>query len=124
MKIALNLSILAIVSIATSHGACYVSEEGTRYCDTYTQWSSGESGAVSWAKDCEFLGHDIEKLNVPVDTVCGKYCLQNQKCTHFTWLKGTCILKSNQRQKAEEPSKNVGAICGYMNERTDFVRVG
>jgi len=124
MNVAFGFLILAIVSFGTSHAACYISEDGTRFCDVYTQWTASEGGSVSWAKDCEFLGHDMEKLNAPVDTNCGRHCLQNDKCTHFTWLKGTCILKSNPRQKAEEPSKNVGAVCGYMNDRTDFVRVG
>ena len=145
LKIALVCLILAVVSFKTSQGACYVSENGTRFCDVYTQWTASEEGAVSWAKNCDFVGHDTAKMDAPVDTMCGKNCLANTKCTHYTWQQGTCFLKrfywllfqqhlllniylfwlfSNPRQKAEEPSKKEGATCGYINERTDFVRVG
>jgi hypothetical protein len=123
MQIEIICLILAMISITPSHGACFLYENGTRYCDVYTQWSSGENGAVAWAKDCDFVGHDLSKQDT-LDTQCGKQCLETTQCTHFTWAIGICYLKSNPRQKAEEPSKLQGAICGYIRERTDFVHVG
>ena len=123
MKNLLACLLLSVFCVSSSFCACsYDSQTGTSTCDTYTQWNDSDDG-VSWAKDCDFTGHDIFKTNSP-STDCGKLCLKNKQCTHFTWSKGNCHLKSNFRQKAEEPSKRTGDICGYMVARTDFIRVG
>lgn len=125
IEIVVCFIVIAMISAATpAHGACFLFENGTRYCDVYTQWSSGEDGAVAWAKDCDFVGHHFDKQETVPDTQCGKNCLAKEQCTHFTWAIGTCFLKSNVRQKAEEPSKRQGALCGYIKGRTDFVAVG
>lgn len=115
---------LATFFVSSSLCACsYDSKTGTSTCDTYTQWNESEDGAVSWAKDCDFTGHSSVRIDGP-ENGCGKLCLDDKQCTHFTWSKGFCYLKSNFRQKAEEPSKSTGDICGYMTARTDFIRVG
>ncbi|EFX88189.1 hypothetical protein DAPPUDRAFT_305563 [Daphnia pulex] len=126
MKILLACLLLVISLISSCSCACsFDPETGTSTCETYTQWTEGVGGAVSWAKDCDFTGHDVAKIDGPEHN-CGKLCYDysGSKCTHFTWSKGICYIKSNARKKAEEPSKSPGDVCGYVVSRTDFVRVG
>ena len=124
MNIILTCSVLLSIAISSSLCACfYEGDTGISECDVYTQWSDSEDGAVSWAKDCDFVGHDINKIGSH-KTECGKLCLESKRCTHFTWKEGVCHIKSNFRQLAEEPNKSIGDICGYVPSRTDFARVG
>lgn len=110
--------------ISSAYSACsFDSTTGVSKCDVYTQWTDSEGGAVASAKDCDFVGHDMSTIESS-DQSCGKLCLNAKKCTHFTWSRGMCHIKNSFREKAEEPSKSPGDICGYIPERTDFVRVG
>ena len=101
MKILLVCMFLVISLISSCYCACsFDPETGTSTCVTYTQWTEGVSGAVSWAKDCDFTGHDVAKIDGPEHN-CGKLCYDysGSKCTHFTWSKGICYIKSNARRK-------------------------
>lgn len=101
MKILLACLLLAISLISSCSCACsFDPETGTSTCETYTQWTEDVGGAVSWAKDCDFTGHDVAKIDGPEHN-CGKLCYDysGSKCTHFTWSKGICYIKSNARKK-------------------------
>lgn len=116
--------ILATSLFHPTFSACsFDATTGTSQCDTYIQWTDSEGGAVAWAKDCDFVGYDMTSVESP-DHSCGKLCLSSRKCTHFTWRKGVCFIKSHVRKQAEEPNKSLGDICGFIPQRTDFVRVG
>lgn len=124
MKTALACIFLAGI-ISSAHSACsFDPTTGRVECDVYVQWTDSEGGAVSWAKDCDFKGHDVSIVNSYNHESCGKLCLSNTDCSHFTWSVAKCYMKKNFRETAEEPSKSTGDYCGFMPKRTDFTRVG
>lgn len=106
--------------ISSTYSACST-RDGIFECDVYIQWNSSEG--VAWAKDCDFVGHDMSSIET-TDQSCGKLCLYTKKCMRFTWSQGVCYLKDNYREVAVEPSTSPGDICGYIPGRTDFARVG
>ena len=113
--------LLTLSCIPSSNGACSFDPVEGPKCDTYVQWNNDEE--YSWANDCDFTGHDSTSFDDPYNS-CGAQCYSSETCTHFTWVDGSCYLKRNPRKKAEEPSENTGAVCGYIPSRTDFYRVG
>ncbi|CAG0899079.1 unnamed protein product [Cyprideis torosa] len=55
-------------------------------------------GDNNWALGCDFPGNDFKNLQIPGEQ-CGQACVDDARCTHFTWntyKRGTCWLKEGQ----------------------------
>lgn len=76
------------------------------------EWRDGDNGQVTWSNDCEFNGNNIDRPTLQ-DTQCGGACVSNNRCTHFTWISGTCYLK--HFDTPGEASGLPGAVCGWVN---------
>lgn len=76
-----------------------------------------KSGAVRWSYGCDFKGHDMLTLRVP-NWDCGRQCVNNAACTHFTNTLYTCILKRNVRgsRAINSPSTDCGFIVGRSRQ--------
>lgn len=132
MKLAIIFLCVAVMAPGIRAACSFDAETGESFCDEYTQWQSeGDKSQISWANNCSFE-FDGDKKKIDLKTVpsvsdrtkCGQLCLLEEKCTHFTFTTGSCFMKSNIRELAEEPTKTKGSDCGYINTRTDFNRVG
>jgi hypothetical protein len=88
------------------------------YLDAPISWN--EEGSLSWARDCDFWGGDIETLfNVP-SNLCGSRCEQNRNCNSFTWSSsngGTCFLKRLNVLDSKPLVVGGGGVCGYITPR-------
>jgi hypothetical protein len=84
-------------------------------------WNS--AGFVRWAPKCNFVGYDIGRVKVPAGE-CGKECLNNRLCTHFTNTLYTCYLKRNVNGWTEWSSSNTdcGFVLGRSLQSTSIVR--
>jgi len=118
--------ILVIIGVITTvHGQCSIDEAtGEAKCTVFTDWKS--EGEIRWAPDCaiNIEGNDLKTVpNVSDNQKCGELCLQDDKCTHYTFTKtaddGSCDMKAKVRKNGEEPKKSPGAFCGYIETRTD-----
>ncbi|KAJ6645590.1 Serine protease snake [Pseudolycoriella hygida] len=77
-------------------------------------WHSESGGAVRWAFNCDFLGHDIGFVRSKSEE-CGEKCAQHSECTRFVWTnfhEGTCWFKNG---KGDAIESTVGGCCGYVN---------
>ena len=78
-------------------------------------------GQVTWGDDCAFPGQDLDgtpSRNIAKKEDCGKICLANSLCDHFTWnTDKTCWLKNQWTGTASQIYK-LGARCGYITGRS------
>jgi len=85
--------------------------------DPNFHWQDGNSGQVTWANGCDFLGHDFTS-NMNGSGDCISRCLADSRCTHFVWLDGfanSCNLKSAKNPVTSKlPYKG---ICGFVVAR-------
>lgn len=78
-------------------------------------WNDGDNGQLLWARNCDFYGNDIRRVQSS-DEDCGGLCIADSKCTHFTWGEGGyCYLKI--ASKFAEIRLAKGAVCGYITKR-------
>ncbi|EFX73208.1 hypothetical protein DAPPUDRAFT_325481 [Daphnia pulex] len=78
-------------------------------------WNYAEGNQVRWSGNCNFRGYDFQTVFVPNDR-CGRACLDNSFCTHFTNTRTTCFLKRNLDGWREQFSRNED--CGFIPART------
>ena len=78
-------------------------------------WKFGDGGLVRWDNDCDFNGYDISRQSSSGER-CGGMCIENSRCTHFTYVGGTCYLKRNVRGFFEVCKG--GHTCGFIPGRS------
>ncbi|EFX87207.1 hypothetical protein DAPPUDRAFT_236047 [Daphnia pulex] len=80
------------------------------------KWKEGDNGLVRWDLDCTFESSvHIASKDIPGDQ-CGRFCLANKDCTHFTYKSGTCYLKRSTIHWQEEGEYL--SACGFIPSRT------
>ena len=82
-----------------------------------------DSGIVwqpqNWAFGCDFPGNDITRF-VTTGEQCGRSCLANSRCNHFTWNPeingGTCFLKqlSTVTRDTAIRIEDQNVVCGLI----------
>lgn len=78
---------------------------------------SSEKGEFKWAKFCDWEGNNFDEIqDVPIADSCGKICLADLKCTHFSWVDETCFLKEITPPVNETPFQEVDR-CGFVVNR-------
>ncbi len=83
-------------------------------------WLSSHNGLISLGTDCDFPGHDIEKIILTSNnqTVCPEKCLANKRCTHFVhstpFLPHQCILKEIPEKSVVEIVNERAPVCGFL----------
>ena len=74
-----------------------------------------------WARNCEFIGNDIDSIKYESSVECSKSCDSNLKCTHYTYNNGTCHLKRGPiaKSNAVPLSFSTNSVCGltYFNDK-------
>ena len=126
MKILLVEICFIIVSLSSCNAAGLCIQDAQKLpwgCVPHELWKVSDDGIKS-APNCSFDGDDfalIEKISLPKSLDCGKNCLANTKCTHFTWNGKDCLLKNNPRSFFREPAILMGAACGSISDRADFL---
>ena len=85
----------------------------------FAEWKA--DGGVIWANDCDFWGQDITKTptkNTKKED-CGKLCLDNPECDHFTWNNyGECWLKKwSGKGPTAANSNEKNFRCGFIPSR-------
>lgn len=87
------------------------------YVDTHSKydWYDGEEGKVKWAQGCDFKGNDFSCVT-SVPQLCGRLCVDDSRCTHFTYYygNGTCCLKTAPKSAEVSP---LDAVCGQLLEK-------
>lgn len=83
---------------------------------TYTHgkamnFETGEPAPIRWARNCDFHDHDWDK-KVGSAHECGQFCRQSQKCTHFSYMKDTCYLKSGPVHLDHAINRKENVLCG------------
>ena len=96
-------------------------------CCSACPWKDGDNGQVNWALGCDFYGSDYASVANTPGSQCGRRCISDGRCTHFTWADvegGTCYLKENRRNRKEIESAfsnrdrtGPTVVCGYVNAR-------
>ena len=58
-------------------------------------WKDGNGGKVKWGEYCDFFGNNIDTVSAPSGDDCGRLCLSNPSCSHFSWspIRNTCHIK-------------------------------
>ncbi|CAG0887838.1 unnamed protein product [Cyprideis torosa] len=72
-------------------------------------------GDNNWALGCDFPGNDFKNLQIPGEQ-CGPACVDDARCTHFTWntyKDGTCWLKEGQASDII-CNNDQGFVCGQI----------
>ena len=85
-------------------------------------WKEGNGGQISFANNCDFVGNDISKHSSLSDEECGKLCIAQPWCTHFTFTwRGSlnCYLK--YAIGSTGVYQHNGAICGWIVKRESQV---
>ena len=106
-----NLAEYSVCGWVTAEG--YAMRAGLK---ARTVWQDGDGGRVKWAEYCDFPGGDIVRLDDVAGEFCGRKCLNERRCTHFTWLaERVCVLKTSARQfwAAQENLKDY-SVCGWV----------
>ena len=114
--------IVFLFSSCDAAGLCIQDAEKIPWgCVPHDLWKVSEDGIKS-APNCDFAGDAfvlLEKISSAKSLDCGKSCLANTKCTHFTWNGNACLLKNNPRSFFREPAIEMGAACGSISDRAD-----
>ncbi len=88
--------------------ACLVSGQDFNHDPATNSW---------WRFGCDWKGKDITNVRVPGEQ-CATVCLQNARCTHFTWTRfegGTCWLKTDMALVSDFVLNNDNSIvCGRL----------
>jgi hypothetical protein len=79
-------------------------------------WDYAEGGQVRWSTNCNFNVSDIQTVFVP-NNQCGRVCIDNWACTHFTASRTVCVLKRNLTGMTEVFSRT--EICGFLSGRSN-----
>ncbi len=80
-------------------------------------WKDGDNGQLLWAHGCDFYGNDIQQVKSRGED-CGGLCIDDSKCTHFTWgSDGDCFLKSATKNAVPIANTNWEGVCGYVTRR-------
>ena len=77
-------------------------------------WKDGDGGRFKWDNNCQFAPDNeiIVKPSKRSGADCGLLCWTNTQCTHFTYLNGSCHLKS---LIIDEPAQYLAnASCGWI----------
>ena len=75
------------------------------------------SGQVHGNKDCDFPGYDFTSMKLTEED-CRIACLNNSRCSHFSYLNGKCQLKSIAKRIDSIPAQDV--VCGFLPNRLFF----
>ena len=80
-------------------------------------WEYAERGQVRWASNCDFANFTFLSVDVR-SSRCGRECLNNWGCTHFTARRSTCTLKRNEDSWTEvfSATEECGFIPGRSNQ--------
>jgi len=85
------------------------------------QFKDGDNGQVMWGERCDFPGTEIRQVPSRGEE-CGKLCIEEERCTHFSWIRNdkaesnNCNLKMAQNNARASPSVLEG-ICGWVTAR-------
>ncbi|KAI9559911.1 hypothetical protein GHT06_013918 [Daphnia sinensis] len=95
--------------------AVLITTASVRFCN--------KSGAVRWSYGCDFNGNDMLALRVP-NWDCGRQCVNNAACTHFTNTLYTCLLKRNVHgwREINSPNTDCGFIVGRSRQSHHVIR--
>ena len=75
------------------------------------------SGQVHGNKDCDFPGYDFTSMKLTEED-CRIACLNNSRCSHFSYLNGKCNLKDIAKWADSVPVR--GVVCGVLPNRLFF----
>ena len=67
-----------------------------------------------WGERCDFPGTEIRQVPSRGEE-CGKLCIAEQRCTHFSWSSNNCNLKMAQNARAIASPQE--GICGWVTAR-------
>lgn len=104
----------ALVMLSSSEGQVSDLRSGNSFL-YLLDWQSESNGLVKWAKDCNFMGNNIDEIRNVREEDCGRVCLADRACTHFSWLEETCFLKEIKRQPKK--SFEESGRCGLITNR-------
>ena len=76
----------------------------------------GDSGLVRWDLYCRYVG-DYIGLQRSQNYECGRVCLTNSRCTHFTDGDGNCFMYNSPNGKQVDYDWAPGWNCGYVPNR-------
>nr|CAH0100969.1 unnamed protein product [Daphnia galeata] len=79
------------------------------------QHNTGDGG-VKWLPNCDYFGGDIDRNRVPVEE-CGRACIDNPGCNHFTYVNGNCLLKRHDQSFRRKPCSACD-LCGFIPWRS------
>jgi hypothetical protein len=73
-------------------------------------------GGVIWLHNCDYIDGDLQQhqgaLRIPVEE-CGRACINNPRCNHFTYEDGECILKIHELSFGRTPCSSCD-LCGFL----------
>jgi hypothetical protein len=82
-------------------------------------WEYAERGQVRWASNCDFANFTFLSVDV-ANSRCGRECLNNWGCTHFTARLRNCTLKRNMEQINDtDTAPSLGQDCGFIAGRSN-----
>jgi hypothetical protein len=118
---------------AWSKGTCYLKNGGASMFDAKkltsgsgvvcgvrkpAGWQTSPFSKTIFQYNCDFpnMGDYKQVSNQPV-LGCGPFCAKDSKCTHYTWSKGTCYLKTGgaTTSDARTGTSYVGSFCAIKN---------
>lgn len=83
-----------------------------------TGWQTSPFSKTIFQYNCDFpnMG-DYKQVSNQVVFACGNFCNQDSKCTHYTWSKGTCYLKTGgaKTTDARTGAAYTGSFCAIKN---------
>jgi hypothetical protein len=78
-------------------------------CASAIDWTSG-----NWAFGCDFVNNDLAYVNGRGED-CSGSCSLYPHCTHYTWNRGTCYLKSGFVSRGNAiPISDHSVVCGII----------
>nr|CAH0109142.1 unnamed protein product [Daphnia galeata] len=79
-------------------------------------WKEGDNGDVRWDNYCRYVG-DYISYKHSTDRQCGRVCLFNYRCTHFTHGDGVCYMYASIFGRSVDYGWAPGWVCGYVPDR-------
>lgn len=79
------------------------------------------TGLLSWnknniAESCDFIGNDLQIIEYIQFDDCSPKCLATTDCTHFTWIKNVCTLKTGNAYIQDAIETNDAKKCGIVQK--------
>lgn len=74
------------------------------------------------AVNCDFKGHDYEKVNVTSYQECLNSCKIEAKCTHFSWSFSRCFKKTGPVNETDA-FYSPGFFCGIYAKSIHFLNI-